>query len=147
MSQFDVYIFSANGSAKTVASRKEAPVKWSEASELPLKASEWRQVEHLVAEGRNESGNKLCGLVAKEEIRELPTDEQGLDAVEYNRDHIPREKQKLYPSFFKQLTPYCCRRGHKGVPFLVSFLQKELQNMEFSHEICCKVIINMDPKP
>lgn len=107
-SQFDVYIFSADGTPKSEAPPAEAPMSRSEVSELPvvkvMQSSECKH-EHMAVGEMKPSVNPLCDYFVKEEIQAL-ADDQEKDADDYssNRDHAPRDKQKPYPSFFKRLT-------------------------------------------
>lgn len=97
-----------------------------EGSELPevekMKSAERRR-ERLPAEGRKEAADGLCGLLAEEEIRELP-DEQEKDADEEEA----QENQKPRPSIFKPLVVSNFNGGSTrgyGMPYLVNCLRKK----------------------
>lgn len=124
VSQFDVYIFYADGTPKRVVTPTESLMNRSEASELPavkkMKFPEFRQ-ETVVVEDSEASANGLCGNFAKEEIRELPHEQENNSSK--CTDHSQREKHNLHPSFFKRLKPNTFWRSN-GVPCLVSSVQK-----------------------
>ena len=106
VAQFNVYIFNADGTPKTAAPPSKAPMKWSHISELP-KRNKSKYVKsrykYIFVEERKASVNGSCGVFAKEEIQELPNENEN-DAGEYSRDHAPGERHKSHPSFFKRLT-------------------------------------------
>lgn len=110
ISQFDVYIFNADGTPKRLARTNEAPMEWSDESEQPkvkrIKSSSFRQ-DWPVVEDKEASANE----------------EQETDADEC-KNQSPKVNQKLHPRFFKRLKPSNFQSRH-ALPCLVSSLRKK----------------------